>query len=102
MAEITKCPLCGAEIEKTTVLKETNRIYIDCKDKFKPKRWIPCSERLPEIYQRVLTVDIDRKVTENFRCNIKTGELKWSRGFGITHWMPLPEPPEEVQDDDEH
>ena len=60
--------------------------------------WISCSERLPEIYQRVLTVDIDRKVTENFRCNIKSGELEWSRGFGITHWMPLPEPPEEVQE----
>ena len=39
--KIEKCPLCGAEIEKTTVVKETNAIFIDCKDKFKPKRWIP-------------------------------------------------------------
>lgn len=56
--------------------------------------WIPCSERLPEIYERVLTADRDGNVTENFRLNIKTGELEWSKGFWITHWKPLPEPPE--------
>ena len=60
--------------------------------------WIPCSERLPEVYERVLTADKDGNVIENFRCNIKTGALEWSKGFWITHWMPMPEPPEsEVQ-----
>ena len=63
--------------------------------------WIPCSERLPEVYERVLTADKDGNVIENFRCNIKTGALEWSKGFWITHWMPMPEPPEsEVQHED--
>lgn len=57
-------------------------------------RWISVADALPEIYEKVLTADRDGNVTENFRCNIKTGELEWSKGFGITHWMPLPEPPE--------
>jgi hypothetical protein len=56
-------------------------------------RWIPVEDALPEIYEKVLTADIDGYVTENYRCNVRTG-LEWAKGFRITHWMPLPEPPE--------
>jgi hypothetical protein len=56
-------------------------------------RWIPVEDALPEIYEKVLTADIDGYVTENYRCNVRTGQ-EWAKGFRITHWMPLPEPPE--------
>lgn len=56
--------------------------------------WISVEDALPEIYEKVLTADIDGYVTENYRCNIRAG-LEWSKGFRITHWMPKPEPPKE-------
>lgn len=56
-------------------------------------RWIPVEEALPEFYERVLTADIDGYVAENYRLNIRGGELAWSKGFRITHWRQLPGPP---------
>lgn len=57
-------------------------------------RWIPCSERLPERKGYYLTVD----KPENGGAYVNVH--KFSAGtfhgfFPITHWMPLPEPPEE-------
>jgi len=57
------------------------------------RRWIPVGERLPEEKQNVLA--LDRTGTayhwEYSKClsNIFVGYY--------THWMPLPEPPEEVK-----
>lgn len=56
-------------------------------------RWIPCSERLPEHSGRCLCC-----------CNGEVRVLKYwrtqqefqygGRERNVTHWMPLPEPPE--------
>ena len=64
------------------------------------QRWIPVSERLPQIGVRVLFYN-------NFIKNIHKGWYsgdEWTSDIGIfyngdklkriTHWMPLPEPPE--------
>ena len=64
------------------------------------QRWIPVSERLPQIGVRVLFYN-------NFITNIHKGWFsgdEWTSDIGIfyngdklkriTHWMPLPEPPE--------
>lgn len=58
------------------------------------RRWIPCSERLPEHSVRCLCY-----------CNGEVRVLKYwrtqqefqygGRERNVTHWMPLPEPPEE-------
>lgn len=66
----------------------------------KAPRWIPVTERLPEIEQRVLVLDRHgNAMVRTLRC--LTGEKEPSfRPDGlvprkhITHWMPLPEPPE--------
>lgn len=71
-----------------------------------PKRWIPCSERMPEYDSPVL-------------CYIKTERDSWFdvlywnadddglfetvthekvKPDIVSHWMPLPEPPESEQD----
>lgn len=61
-------------------------------------RWISCSERLPEVYEKVLTYNDEGIIHDNFRLNLRDGSVGWSQGCGITHWQPRPEPPErEVQ-----
>lgn len=51
------------------------------------QRWIPVSERLPEYDQAILYTNGIGRYTVNFRpCLTET----------MTHWMPLPEPPQEV------
>ena len=65
-------------------------------------RWIPVTERLPLYGQDVLAV---RTYGDGEKCqevlmahiavsNEETGE-KWWNATNITHWMPLPEPPQE-------
>ena len=63
------------------------------------KRWIPVEERLPEIGARVLVVDKRKpKVDCNeFLGHAGNGQPVWLKGLSMTHWMPLPEPPKEVQ-----
>lgn len=70
--------------------------------KAKAPRWIPCSERMPSDHVGVLLWDSIDNTTF-------TGHYSGSGGwdvdgfndgtfyFEITHWMPLPEAPEEVK-----
>lgn len=57
-------------------------------------RWIPCAEKLPEVYEKVLTYSDEGIIHDNFRLNLRDGSIGWSQGWGITHWQPRPEPPE--------
>lgn len=59
-------------------------------------RWIPCSERMPERpgdYQ-VCTRN-EYYGTKNVTKRYFNGDCWSGRWTNITHWMPLPEPPEE-------
>ena len=69
--------------------------------------WISCSERMPEKNQNVLiSVNFDSSLVEPLICSarytgstFRRGEATIKPGNGIeqaTHWMPLPEPPQEV------
>lgn len=58
-------------------------------------RWIPCSERLPERKGYYLTVDKQENVGAYVNVH-KFFAGTFHGFFPITHWMPLPEPPEEV------
>ena len=77
-------------------------------------RWIPVSERLPEMREEsrvvwqssYVLVRIDRETDEQYRtklaflCQLNGGDAKWrSAGLGgnVTHWMPLPSPPNPEQ-----
>lgn len=60
------------------------------------RRWIPCSERMPERpgdYQ-VCTKN-EYYGTKNVAKRYFNGDCWSGRWTNITHWMPLPEPPKE-------
>ncbi|EEV7621962.1 DUF551 domain-containing protein [Escherichia coli] len=72
-----------------------------------PDGWISCSERMPEKGQNVLiSVNFDSSLVEPLICSarytgstFRSGDATIKPGNGIeqaTHWMPLPEPPQEV------
>lgn len=67
-------------------------------------RWIPCSDRLPEIGVTVLTLDKYKHVKSRVRKSYVDGTpyfypdgLEPNRH--ITHWQPLPELPKEENDE---
>ncbi|EID6305002.1 DUF551 domain-containing protein [Escherichia coli] len=73
-----------------------------------PDSWISCSVRMPEKGQNVLiSVNFDSSLVEPLICSarytgstFRRGDATIKPGNGIeqaTHWMPLPEPPQEAK-----
>lgn len=59
-----------------------------------PPAWIPVTERLPSVGEKVLVITIgEGKQYVETDTLLATGE--WIDYGNVTHWMPLPEPPEE-------
>ena len=106
-------------IERDAVLREAEKAYNyeDARGKLAfaihaiknypaVNRWISCSERLPEPLQNVIVCTDIKTVTVawiNGDCwhfaDTGNGRIEFYGFDEVTHWMPLPEPPEsEVQD----
>ena len=59
--------------------------------------WISVKDRLPILLIRVLTFypsPFRENIFVNWICE-DYGKYDWHRGIMITHWMPLPESPED-------
>ena len=60
-----------------------------------PMKWISVKDQLPPINTLVLTFDGEFIGIEE---RLHTGrDDDWSQSYSVTHWMPLPEPPKEVE-----
>jgi hypothetical protein len=86
-------PGMGEEAYNTAISKMQEKIE---SGDFDADRWISVKERLPENGQRVL-VYYRNQIGET--CDITetryvAGGYIGFWGGGVTHWMPLPEPPE--------
>ena len=64
------------------------------------QKWIPVTERLPEEYEPVLVFDpsVDHgQYVMRACCSIDGWMTEFDfdhcENYGITHWMPMPEPP---------
>ena len=60
-------------------------------------RWIPVSERMPDDWESVLTIDISKSTQDVVTAFYNPEMSLWSTHFSydlwVTHWMRLPEPP---------
>lgn len=81
-------------------LEEVNEACRMGMEALERSKWIPCSERLPEPGERVLTTDgafvgemYINKRGQWQRYNANCHELMMA--LDILWWQPLPEPPEE-------
>lgn len=67
------------------------------------RRWIPCSERTPEVDDNYLCVYHFEAGNRNYVSTLffyatdpsTHFQCEGLRGLKVTHWMPIPVPPEE-------
>ncbi|HFO1781883.1 TPA: DUF551 domain-containing protein [Escherichia coli] len=75
-------------------------LYTDKPVPVTPDGWISCSERMPKGYADVLVTDGEHVEVkwwdESGYWNSWTELSSDILAHEITHWMPLPEPPQEV------
>lgn len=68
--------------------------------------WIKCSDRLPDIEQRVLAISEESSEEENMHVGWREKDRFHEKGwywthydylewYRVTHWMPLPQEPTE-------
>ena len=57
--------------------------------------WISVKDRMPELFKNVLTIDNEGKIFINWLEEIREWKSYFAYGGeSVTHWRPLPEPPE--------
>ena len=66
-------------------------------EKVEAERWIPCSERLPQINTSVITCDADGDIHLDYIIKLGDSSLEFCQNacYGdcdVIAWMPLPEP----------
>lgn len=66
---------------------------VDQMTEWRKKQWIPITERLPEEYGHYLVHAVGNGYCSTYIA-LWNGRFRANFEMPITHWMPLPEPPE--------
>ena len=76
---------------------ENDQLTADSTDERQDDKWIPVSERLPDNWESVLTIDMSKSTRDMVTAFYNPETSLWSTHFScdlwVTHWMPLPESP---------
>ena len=94
------CPDYGDAVSELTI--ENEKLKARIAELEEKQRWIPVSERLPEDTERMLTIVYDAfEDTTAISILQHYGDGDWfswdSGRYVVTHWMPLPESPNDTQ-----
>jgi hypothetical protein len=116
----TRCGLCGAKMQhrrwqtrpiedalQARIAELTECIGSQMADVYTLKariakleaaqRWIPVSERLPEDMRNVLGLSRNAQLVVSYIDEYKMWYAPGADMLRVTHWMPLPQPPEVQQ-----
>ena len=92
-----ECPLCGCVFRAATWNRRPleDALQAEIERLREAQRWIPVGERLPEAGDGVL-VYYDEDAAYGFERGVlsKLGSFFTEH---VTHWMPLPQPPQEAE-----
>lgn len=101
MTDVTLSPAVATVIDTlASVTRERDALAAELASLRAARRWIPVGERLPEVGVRVWGWSPGG--SDAFKCFARAngdGMIRWVSDPGrwalkITHWLPLPEPPE--------
>ena len=98
--EVASARACAEMMLQGTGQKLGEELARRVMDEHYPPRWIPVEERLPEEGESVLAYFPPQPYCPNPTVGeaVYAGQGNWSTEHGgwfhVTHWMPLPEPPE--------
>ena len=89
--------LNNAESRIAELEAESERFTVHSDIERQDDKWIPVSERLPDNWKSVLTIDISKSTRDMVTAFYNPETSLWSTHFScdlwVTHWMPLPESP---------
>jgi hypothetical protein len=87
---------------KTEGFRKAEEVIMSIPSADRPQEWIPCSERLPEIGQKVLASTkktVFTQVFKGYHSDPKIWAWENNRVKRIEAWQPLPKPWEGEDDD---
>lgn len=92
LSEIQAKKYCDVARENAELLQKTQQLTAELAALKEAHRWIPVTERLPDVLETVLIIS-DGEVG----AGIMLDDDYWADGADVTHWMPLPAQPEKEE-----
>ncbi|HAI3137086.1 TPA: DUF551 domain-containing protein [Escherichia coli] len=102
--EVARIALASLEVEPVSQTYKLNELSGN--SPVTPDGWISCSERMPEDTKMLLAFSQGEIVAAYWNWVVNPIDYKKYRAFtylsgnildDVTHWMPLPEPPQEMK-----